>query len=177
MYRHKIKEVKKGWELLKQFIVFHPQQFFTKLDDIEEQGLDRIVGIVWDDAGLWLYALDWNDPFIEAFGKYLNIARSHLGCLICTTPLPLWIFKKLRNFPQATNIRIMKCTGNPYQKYRRLARAYSHWMAPDMKKSGVRKIYEDFFDCRMPNHFFEWYQPLRNGYENMARELMRERWK
>ena len=173
---YKVSE-EEAWELIKQFIVFHPKQFFDKIEEIERT-VKRVPFLIWDDAGLWLYALDWNDPFVEAVGKYLNVARTHLASLICTTPLPKWIFKKLRNFPQATIIKIMKETGAPGEaRWRRIAQAYISWIHPDMKHSGVRRIYRDYFKCKLPTEFYlEWYKPLRDTYEDMALALMKEQW-
>lgn len=66
-----------AWMLLKQLIVFHPEQFFQKLQDLREAGNKlRIPSLIWDDASLWLYALDWNDPFIIKVGKYMNVTSS-----------------------------------------------------------------------------------------------------
>jgi len=175
----KVKE-KEAWELIKQFIVFHPQQFFEKIKEVH-QTIKRAPVIIWDDAGLWLYALDFKNPFIEAVGKYLNIARTHMASLRCTTPLPTWIIKKIRKFPQCICIKIMKRTGEEKEKgewgWGRFAVAYRYWVRPDMKKSGVRTIHRDSFDCRMPSTFYwGWYKELRDAYEDMALNLLRERW-
>jgi len=176
---------KEAWEKVKQFIFFHPQQFLDKLEQIKESGLKRVPGLIWDDAGLWCYALEWWDPLLIAIGKYLNVARTRLACLICTTPTPAWIFKKLRKFPQAINIKILK-RDSPrvnengeeqedfVKRWSRLARAYLHWTTPDMKKSGVRRIYEDEFLCYLPDSFYSWYKPLRDAYEQLALNLIRE---
>lgn len=167
-----------AWELIKQFIVFHPRQFFEKIRQVENTVDKRVPFLIWDDAGLWLYALDWTDPFVAAVGKYLNVARTHLASLICTTPLPTWIVKKLRNFPQSFTIKIIKETGMPGEdRWRRIAKAYRSWVTPDMKRSGVKLVYQDYFKCKLPTKFYwDWYKPLRDAYEDMALALMQERW-
>lgn len=170
-----------AWEKLKQLIVFHPSQFFQKIEEIERSGLKRVPFLNWDDAGLWLYAMDWRDPFIESFIKYLNVARTHLGALICSSPSPEWIIRKLRRFPSAITVKIRRCKGDQdhAQKWTwiRDAAGYTHWLHPDLKHSGVRTIFVDRFYCKMPDDFYSWYKPLRDAYENLALNLMKERWR
>jgi hypothetical protein len=166
-----------AWEKLKEFIVFHPSQFFQKIDEIEACGLKRVPFIVWEDMGLWLYALSHHDPFIEAFIKYLNVARTHLASLVGSTPSPEWVLRKLRRFPACYTIRISKTNScEPSQSWQRVATGYSFWLHADLKHSGVRKIFEDSFSCKMPEHFFNWYKPLRDEYENVALALVKEKW-
>jgi hypothetical protein len=173
-----IEDNNKAWEKIKQFIVFHPVQFFEKLDQIEESRLKRVPFLIWEDAGLWLYAMEWNDPFIESFIKYLNVARTHLAALICSSPSPEWVLRKLRRFPSAYTIRIIKETGNKLGDclYRRIARIYQSWIAPDMKFSGVYHLHDDKFNCKMPDDFYVWYKPIRDSYEEMALNVMKEKW-
>lgn len=176
-------KVKEAWEMLKQFILFHPEQFFQKLDDISEYVVDgRVPGIVWDDAGLWLYALDWNDPFVKAFGKYLNVARTHLGSIIMTTPSPDMIFKKVRKFPQAYNVNVRKTTGNPANAYDRLAVPYLQYynIVKGYRVTRVKikgAVAQDPFNCYLPDDFYAWYKPLRDKYEDIALDLIKKRWK
>lgn len=166
----------RAWEVVKGYLVFHPEQFFQKLDEIEEVGLDRSPGLIWDDAGLWLYALDWNDPFIKALGKYMNVARTRLASLVLTTPSPQLIFSKIRDFPDAINVSIIKTTGNPRARWVRAAKGYQQTVMPDMKKRRVHLRYVDDFKCRLPDDFFDWYKPLRDQYERLALKLIKDSW-
>jgi len=172
---YKMKE-KEAWEKVKEFLCFHPTQFFDKLDQIRDSGFYRVPGIVWDDAGLWLYALEWNDPFIKQVGKYMNVARSRLASLMLTTPNPNWIIKKLRGFPDARTVKIAKYTAAPRTEYLRRARAYSNDMLPDLRKYRVNIRWTDYFNCRMPDDFYRWYAPLRDMYEEMALDLIKKAW-
>jgi hypothetical protein len=165
-----------AWEFLKTVICFHPQQFFDKLDEIRSTGFYRVPSIVWDDAGLWLYALDWNDPFMIALGKYMNVARSRLASLVLTTPSPLFIIRKLRGFPDAINIKIVKYTAAPRTQWLRRARGYQMEMLPDTVKFMVYKKFDDYFNCKMPDRFYAWYKPLRDMYEAMAFDLIKKSW-
>jgi hypothetical protein len=166
-----------AWELVKQLIVFHPKQFFEKLKAIRKIGV-RIPALLWDDAGLWLYALEWNDPFIIRVGKYMNVARTWLASLLMTTPSPDYIFKKIRKFPQSFNLSIIKTTGNKrgMNAFRRQAKAYLQYyhIIKGYRIKGV--VYRDNFTCLMPDKFYAWYKPLRDSYEELAFNLMMEEW-
>ena len=169
-----------AWEKLKEFIVFHPTQFFEKVKQIEATGLKRVPFLVWEDMGLWLFALEFHNPFIEAFIKYLNVARTHLAALVGSTPSPEWVLRKLRRFPSAFSIRIAKINGDTSHTHEitwtRTATGYRFWIHADLKHTGVRKCWEDRFNCKMPDDFFQWYKPLRDAYEDMALSLVMEKW-
>lgn len=171
-----------AWEKLKQFIVFHPTQFFERIDQVEASGYKRVPFIIWEDMGLWLNALEWYDPFIKAFLEYLNLARTHLAALIGSTPSPEWVLRRLRRFPQAYTVKIKKA--DPHENdpstniaWKRIAQGYIFWMHPDLKHTGVRTIWADIFYCKMPEDFFKWYKPIRDTYENMALALLKDKWR
>ncbi len=164
----------KDWEKVKQYIVFPPKDFVSKCVEMNKKG-QREKAIVWDDAGLWLFALQHNDLFVQAVIKYMNVARTNWGAMILTTPTPSWVTYKLRNFPQHINIKVVKVSSDTGRTQRlRMAKAYRAWVAPDFKHSGVRRIYEDYYDATMPDEFFKWYKPIRDGYARQASALMNE---
>lgn len=127
---------------------------------------------VWDDAGLWLNALDWNSPFVKATSRYLNVAGTDWGGLIMTAPLPTWISKKIRGIPQAITLKVRKVS--KAMPDNREAIAYRFWTAPDMKHTGVHKLWIEKFTRMMPDPFYWWYKPLRDTYADMAKKLMRK---
>lgn len=153
-------------EVLKNYIGCEPREVLNRWMTQRKKEL----AYCWDDAGLWLHALEWNSPFVRAVGKYLNVAGTDWGGLILTAPLPTWVAKKIRGIPQAITIKIMKCSG--HQPTRRIARAYRHWTHPDMKKTGVKKIYEDEFDVMLPQNYYDWYRPYRSQFARTAKQLM-----
>lgn len=165
-------EVYKTWdpEILKNYIGFHPEQVLDHWSTIR----GKIKAYVWDDAGLWLHALDWTDPFIKSVGKYLNVAGSDFAGLILTTPLPTWISKKVRGLPQAITLRVRKVSGMPSQKNIRQAVAYRYWLSPDLKHSGVKKIFIEQYNKMLPERFYNWYKPFRDKYTVLAKGIMRE---
>ena len=166
---------KPDYDKVKDYIVFHPQDFVERCWQMCEKG-QRDKAIIWDDAGLWLFAMEFTDPFIKAVLKYMNVARTNWGAMILTTPTPTWVLYKMRTFPQSINIKIIKATSdvNPPKVQRpRIARAYRSWVAPDFKKQGVRTIYEDHFDAMLPKDFFDWYKPVRDEYAREAAMMMK----
>jgi len=163
------KDGQPNYEAVKSHLVFHPRDFVAKCSQMMERGeKDKV--LIWDDAGLWLFALDYHHPFVKAVIKYLNVARTNWGSLIFTTPLPTWVLKKIRGFPQATTLKITKSETDSRYPYRpRIANAYRYWISPDMKKSGVKGIYQDKFNAILPQVFYwEWYKPLRDSYAAQA---------
>jgi len=175
-----VMEAENAWEKLKQFIVFHPTQFFEKIQQIAKSRYKRVPFIIWEDMGLWLYALEYRNPFIEAFIKYLNVARTHLASIIGSSPSPEWVLRKLRRFPSAYTIRIEKLTNDTSLSNKwtwlRQAVGFVFWLHADLKHSGVRRIWVDRFYCKMPNDFYDWYKPLRDTYEDLALQLVMEKW-
>jgi len=176
-YKKWIMQVKPNYERVKDFIVFRPQDFVERCWQMCEKG-QREKAIIWDDAGLWLFAMEFNDPFVKALLKYMNVARTNWGAMILTTPAPTWVLYKMRSFPQSINIKILKRDsekkpGRVSLQRPRIARAYRSWVAPDFKKQGVRTIYEDHFDATMPQDFYEWYKPLRDEYAKEAAMMMK----
>jgi len=157
------------YESVKDYIVFHPRDFIDRC--MHHEG--REPAIIWDDAGLWLHALDFNDPFVKAVGKYISVARTDWAAIIFTTPLPTWIFSKVREVPDAITIKIKKTIEGNKKKYRyRQAVAYRFWKAPDLKHSGVKSLWIDEFKGMLPDSFFKWYKPLRDRYATLAKHTM-----
>lgn len=169
---------KEAWEYIKQLIVFHPEQFFEKLDQSKELGLymDKLLILNWDDAGLWLWCMEWDNPFLEALGKWLNVARTDITCLILSSPVVKFIFKKLRSFGDAMTVRIIKDTDATHP-WRRLAKPYEQYVLPDQKKTRVKSYKPLEFNCKLPTDFFKWYKPKRDKYAKMAKDQMKGSWR
>ena len=160
-------------DYLDRYMKWHPKDVVDRLLEM----MEREVVFVWDDAGFWLNALEWSHPWVRAVQKYMNVVRTDFGAIIFTTPDPTWVTKKIRSIPQALTVKIIKASSDPYQKYVRLARAYRWWKHPDMKRSGVHKIWEDRFSCLLPDDVFNWYVPKRKEYAVQAKLLMRDQLK
>ena len=162
------------WRKVKEYLTFPPWDFVDKCFKMIEQNRREKV-LIWDDAGLWLNSMDWNHPFVKAVIKYLNVARTNWGCIIFTTPTPNMVVKRLRGFPDRITIKIIKTGSNKKNPNKpRRAVAYRNWTSPDLKHTGVRKIWEDDFSALMPDDFYDWYKPIRDEYAAMAVKMMKE---
>ncbi|MGP3705238.1 MAG: hypothetical protein ACKD6O_08120 [Candidatus Bathyarchaeota archaeon] len=163
------------WNILRSHFVMHPKDFVEHIFRLNRNG-GREKCLVCDDAGLWLFALDWNKPFVKEVAKYLNVARSNLAGLILTTPHPSMILKKIRGLPDAISVKIMRY-GDQNREctlHRRLAVGYLWWSAPDGRRCGVKTIFQDVFDCMLPDDVYKGYIEMRKQYIDWAVLLMKK---
>jgi hypothetical protein len=143
--------------------------------EVVDQLLDikgKIPCYTWDDAGYWLWALDWNDPVLKAFMKYLNVIGTDMACLILTTPDPRWILKKITSQPSARTIKIIKASAN--SRWSRIAKGYQPYVLPDLSTTRVKSWLEDDFSCKCPQDVYDYYKPKREGYASQAKALLRD---
>ena len=167
---YRIKKYEWDWNLdyFKRFLQWHPKNYVDMLLSITSKQLANM----WDDAGYWINALEHQNPFVKAYSKYMNLTGIDFGGTIFTTPDPTWITKKVRGIPQMYVIRIdLKTNENDTA---RLAWGYKNWKTPDGKRWGVRTEFIDEFDVMLPDDFYDWYYPLREKYNQMAKQLMRK---
>jgi len=139
----------------------------------------RIPVFTWDDAGYWLFSLNWTDPLLIAVQQYMNVVGTDMNTLILTTPDPTWILSKIANMPGTLKINITKRRGgeldNDSNLFSRRAIAYKPWKYPDGKGGGVNKVMVDEFSCKLPEPFYsEWYKPTREAYAYEAKMAMKK---
>lgn len=162
-------------DLVRDYMGFHPSEV---IDRWLELGSERIPMYVWDDAGFWLYSLDWYEPLLKGIQKYMNVIGTDMNCLMLTTPDPTWILPKLLNMPGTIRGEIMKRDGGPpdtpTKLYARKCRGYKPYRMPDLKKTGVNVWWEDDFSCRIPDDVWAYYYPLRKGYALRAKQAIVE---
>lgn len=134
----------------------------------------------WDDAGVWLNNCRWNDPLLLKITEYMNLVGTDYGCLILTTPKAGWILSKINAMPELIRIKIRKRSGtnsidgleSDYDKFARQAVGYKPWRSPDLKTHGVNKILIDDYSCKIPDDIYEYYKPLREGYNAKIKKQM-----
>jgi len=148
-------------QILKNFIIFKPSEFLTILKKVIDMKR-KFPCFVWDDAGVWLNSMKWNEPLLRRISEYFNVVGTHFNSVIFTTPLPMYVLSRLRGLPNCSNIRIYKMNQIPNKM--RIARGYYQWMLPDLKKTGVKPFLNDEFSAILPTMFYEWYQPYRQVY-------------
>ena len=139
--------------------------------------IKRIPNFTWDDAGYWLFSLNWTDPLLIAVQQYMNVVGTDMNNLLLTTPDPSWILSKIATMPGTMRIKIIKRRGGRGDSdsilYSRRALGYVPWKYPDMKAGGVNKKLEDDFSCKLPEEFYKWYKPTREKYARAAKLAMR----
>lgn len=162
--------IKPDYESVKDWLTFMPKEYLDVILDLDE----KVRGCILDDAGLWLYALDWYDPFVKAVNKWLQVCGTRLGTVYMTTPNKNLISSKVLDaLPEMKVCRIQKAGMDRLHKRPRKATVYERWDYPDGKKGGVKTLYTDKFDAILPDDFFEWYRPKRDKYLDLAIELLK----
>lgn len=159
-----------NWKLtlFKKHLGFHPVNVVDQWLGMRKR--DR--AFHWDDAGLWLNAMDYQDAFVIAVGKYLQVARTDWGCLVFTAIDRDDIFSKLRNLRNAIVVEIVK-NSDKQHPHRRKAIAYRFWKSRSGSRKGTNNLWEENFNCYVPEKFYSWYQPLREKYAYLAKQQMR----
>lgn len=156
-------------DLVDQYLGWHPTEVIDDWFNIDK----RIPMYIWDDAGYWLFSLQWHDPLLIAVQRYMNVIGTDMNCLVLTTPDPTWILSKIVGMPGAIRVKIYKSRGGIADDfttlYARHARGYKPYRSPDLKKTGVNRILDDDFSCYIPDDVYAFYFPSREHYAKMAK--------
>lgn len=161
--------VKSNFEEVKPWMTFLPKEYLQIIMDVVEK--ER--GLILDDAGIWLYSLDWYDPFVKSVNKWMQVGGTRFGTLLMTTPNKRLISGKvLEALPDLKVCRISKIGYDSLYSRPRLARVYEVWDYPDGKRGGVKTMWEDKFNAMLPNDYYAWYKPKREQYVDVALRLM-----
>jgi hypothetical protein len=158
-------------EVLKRFLVWKPTMLCDVIEYVEARGQDELM-LGCDDAGVWLNAMKWNHPLLEALTEYFDVIRMHFHAIMFTSPLPLHVIKRIRGLPQSINIRIDKLSDDPIKPRR--ATGYTQYLLPDLKRTRVKTEFIDTFSAIMPKKFYDWYYPARKSYTTEAYAHVKE---
>jgi len=157
------------WEQAKPLIMYPPEEIVKRCKHMLIRG-EREMAFHWDDAGTWLNAMEWHDPFVVAFMEYLSLARSNWGAIILSTPVEEWVLKKLRTATGVLHVPIIKLKDNFSHPFRpRRATCYKIQRYPNKVRSYWNTQFRDDFSAIMPTEsFYRWYKPRRDQYAFMA---------
>ena len=155
-------------DILKKYFFFDPAEFLAKVTRFKTQ----VPAVAWDDAGVWLYYMDYQSGLLKNVSKLMQLIRTRTAAVIFTTPTPSLVFGKLRNFPQTITLKVSKTFGDQYRRDRRRVTAYRSWMMPDLQKLRVKKLYVDDYSCMLPQDLFKWYCEQRRGYIEQVEEKL-----
>jgi hypothetical protein len=149
------------------FIVFKPEHFIQLIQFLLTTDIKAIM-IIWDDAGLWLFALDWNDPKIKGAMKFMQVSGTVTSGLCLTTPSMGFVLKKVT---QLEGILIGKVVKRSTAWDSRLAKLYKNVLQPWGKRYNPPEL-EDEFSVMLPNDLYRWYEPIRKAYVKEALDLL-----
>ena len=166
------------WGSIEPFMGWHPAEVVEKWLNVEE----RQPFFIWDDAGMWLYSLDWHNPLMVAIQKYMNVVATDYSNLILTTPNVKWILSKIVGMPGMHRVKIIKrysTKRHDYESYKfsRIAIGYEPWKSPDLKSHGVYKRFYDTYSCKLPDPLYKIYQPIREEYAMLAKMEIKQQLK
>lgn len=163
--------VEPDYEAIKPWICYPPEEF---LDLVLKVGIsEKQRGVHWDDAGFWLFILDWYDPFVKTVAKYFQLAGRQFGTVILSSPSQNLISSKvLEALPELYVCKIIKEGKDTARRRPRLAKVYQRWSYPDGRKGGVKTRWKDHFDAMLPDDFFRWYKPRSDHYMKAGLELL-----
>lgn len=161
---------KSNLEAVKPWMTFMPKEYLDLILDVYEK--ER--GIILDDAGLWLYALDWYKPFVKSVNKWMQVCGTRFGTVVLTTPNKNLISSKILDaLPDVKVCRIVKRGKDTARNRPRLAKVYERWDYPDGKKGGVKTRWTDKYNAMLPNDYYAWYKPKREQYVDVALKLLK----
>ena len=160
---------------------FHPHAVIRKWK--KKKTKDHVFH--WDDAGIWLHNLDFQDKFVKAAGKYMQVVRNKWACIIFTAISTDDISSKIRGLRNSIIVEITKEGKDRNHPYRRKAYAYiprKGWR----NKTWKDEQWSEYFDSHVPGEyvvdrrghvvsqsgFYGWYKPLRDKYADLALEMM-----
>jgi len=139
----------------------------------------------WDDAGLWLHSLDFQNRFVKNTGKYMQVVRNKWACVMFSAISKEDISGKIRGLRNAIIIEITKEGCSKAQPNRRTAYAY-------IERKGFKgrtwkdEQWKEMFNSHVPgsyvvdrkgqvleqNGFYGWYKPIRDRYSKIAETLI-----
>lgn len=153
------------------FVVFKPEHFIELVKYLMRYGI-RSVLLIWDDAGLWMFALDWNDPKVKSALKFLQVCGTVTGAMFMTTPSIKMILKKVFEIEGIHVTKVIRNT-NLRNPNLRDAKTYRNSLAPWGKRF-LKQTTEDAFSVMLPDEDYSWYKPLRDSYLNEALAMLSE---
>lgn len=177
---HQVYDYLKGLDAItvfRRYMGWEPSEVVEQWADISQ----RIPCYTWDDAGCWLFTLNWNDPLLMEVQRYFNVIGTDINAVLLTSPTPEWILNKIGSMPGAYWIKVTKTDGGqaklgilpPSRRFAREAIAYYPFKTPDLKSRRVRKRFYDEFSCLLADDLYNEYGPVRRRYAQLVKAAMR----
>jgi hypothetical protein len=162
------------WSEIRPYVVYHPLTFIKIIQHLKEKK-KRIKAIVWDDAGKYLYAKNWQKTESKEICQWFQTARTYIGSIILTTPSPNFILHDIRRLSMVTTEvkfqnRAYGGFDSLYSHDRRVAFSYDHWFMPDLQKARTHSRATDKFNVKLDDNIYYPYKQLRDSYSDLQIE-------
>ena len=153
-----------AWSVLKNYYVYDRAEFIN----IVKGKRSRSPLLVWDDAGNWLHAQDYQKKEVIDVCKYFQVARPHWGCIMLTTVDAEDIVSRIRNMKDRILIQIIRNSGKD-RPDRRMAKIYARWKSPDKTRKGEEtQVTENFYLHWCNSDLYNNYEIYRNSFVKKA---------
>lgn len=148
---------------MRKWITFPPEEFIDLTLSLGVGTKERAA--LWDDAGFWLFVLDWYEPFVKVVARYIQLAGRQFGFLLLTSPAQGMISSKVLDaMPDLFIAKVVKEGEDTPKLKPRLVKVYERWEYPDGRKGGVRTRWKDHYNAILPDDFWKWYKPKSDHY-------------
>jgi len=159
-----------SWNILQKYYVYDRKEFINLI-----KSKKRVSGIyarspliVWDDAGNWLHAQDYQKKEVIDVCRYFQVARSHWSCIMLTTVDAEDIVNRIRNMRSRILIQIIK-NSSKKEPDRRMARIFTRWKSPDKTRKGEEtEVHENFYLHLCNEDLYHNYEIYRNSFVHQA---------
>lgn len=155
----------RSWDKLRRCFVYHREDFVKQVKNRRRiDGLYvRKPLLVWDDAGNWLHAQDYQKESVKNVCKYFTVARSQWSCIMLTAPDAEDIVRRIRDVKHRILVQIIRNSGRNCE-FRRMARFFVKWKSPDKTRQGEdTQITEDFYLTDCPSDLYHEYDVYRHS--------------
>ncbi len=125
--------------------------------------------ICWDDAGVHgsKYLFFRSRQLTEYLQNLFDVVGLAIKALLITTPNPENLLKAIRGY-EFYRIKVMRLP-----KDNRVAVGYTSYLLPSGKMV-VKKVFEDYYNLRIPNDVYEQYLQMREQYLEEAIENLEQ---
>lgn len=153
-----------AWSTLKKYYVYERNEFINVVKNKRK----RSPLLVWDDAGNWLHAQDYQKKEVVSVCKYFQVARPQWGCIMLTTVDAEDIVSRIRHMKDRVLIQIVK-NSSKREPDRRMARVFSRWKSPDKTRKGEEtQVEENFYLHQCNQELYNHYEEYRNSFVHKA---------
>ena len=118
--------------------------------------------------------MDYQNKFVKAVGKYMQVARLDWACIMFTSINASDVIKKVRGIEGRYKVKITKNGVSVKEPHRRTAITYEYWETPDGSQFGETGLHDETFKAWMPSVYYDGYLPYRRSFTQQAKRTIKE---